>query len=41
MDPKALLESVVAVGITPLASFILAAAVVAGIYILVRKTSRN
>jgi hypothetical protein len=41
MDPRALLESVIAVGITPLASFVLAAAVVAGIYVLIRKTNRG
>lgn len=41
MDPRALWETVIAVGITPLASLILALAVAAGIYFLVRRTDRG
>lgn len=41
MDPKALWETVIAVGVTPLASLALALAVAAGIYFLVRKTNRG
>ncbi len=41
MDLRALWETVIAVGVTPLASFALAAAVAVGIYLLVRKTDRG
>jgi hypothetical protein len=41
MDPNALLETVLAVGVTPVASIAMALIVFAGIVMLVRKTYRN
>ena len=41
MDPNALFETVLAVGITPVASIAMALLVFGGIVLLVRKTYRN